>query len=144
MNYIFDQKPNPEDLTHFGVQGMKWGVRKATNKSNVAKLQKKGLTRRQAKNTNYAQNRVDAQRMASTGRQGKVSALKQLKNRSISNTMLSPSTIIRHPLSSQKAATLQLQKNQQVQAKIANGEKRVTATLLKLQGVSIKDIDYTT
>ncbi len=131
-------------LEHFGVQGMKWGIRKASNKSTVAKLQRKGLSKRQAKNTNRYQNRVDAQRMMATGRRGKVSALKQLRNRTISNTMLSLSTVAKHPLSSKKAATLQLQKNQQAQVKIKNGEKQVTATLLRLQGISIKDINYKT
>ncbi|MBA2727660.1 MAG: hypothetical protein H0U49_05755 [Parachlamydiaceae bacterium] len=36
MDYIFDQKPNPEDLTHFGTKGMKWGVRRE-NRLNRAK-----------------------------------------------------------------------------------------------------------
>lgn len=129
-------------LEHFGVQGMKWGVRRATNKANVAKLQEKGLTKRQAKATNRAQNMVDAQRMAAVGRQGKVSVLKQLNNRAIATQSLSLGTMARHPLSVKKATTLQLQKNQETQAKIALGEKRVTATLLKLQGVSIKDLDF--
>ncbi len=82
--------------------------------------------------------------MTATGRKGKVNALKQLSNIGKSNRMLNPSTVIRHPLSSKKAATLQLKKNQETQAKIKNGEKKVTATLLKLSGVSIKDINYKT
>lgn len=129
-------------LEHYGVQGMKWGVRRATNKANVSALREKGLSRRTAKKTNRYQNRVDAQRMAATGRNGKVGVLKQLKNRAVSNQMLSLRTVARHPLSTKKAATMQLQRNQKTQARIANGEKRVTATLLKLGGVSIKDINY--
>lgn len=131
-------------VEHYGVQGMKWGVRRRANKANVASLQGKGLTKRQAKNTNRYQNRVDAQRMAATGRQGKVGVLKQLNNRAISNLSLSLGTMVRHPLSTKKAANLQLKKNKDIQKKIGNGEKRVTAALLRLQGVSIKDIDYTT
>ncbi len=37
MNYVFDQKPNLEDLTHFGVKGMQWGVRKSNNTSSGGK-----------------------------------------------------------------------------------------------------------
>lgn len=129
-------------LQHYGVQGMKWGQRKAANKANVARLQSQGLSKRQAKNTNRAQNRVDAQRMAATGRNGKVSALKQLQNRGVSNTNLSIGTIARHPLSTKKAANLQLQKNQKLKDKIANGEKKASALILKVGGVSIKDLDF--
>ncbi len=131
-------------LEHYGVQGMKWGTRRASNKSNVARLQGKGLSKRTAKNTTRYQNRVDSQRMAATGRQGKVSVLKQLNNRGKSNMMLGLGTIAKHPLSTKKAATLQLQKNQNFQTKINNGEKRVSASLLRLQGISIKDINYST
>lgn len=133
-----------EYLEHYGVQGMKWGVRKATNKERRSELREKGLSRRQAKGTVRYQNRVDKQRMAATGRQGKVGALKQLNNRMVSNMMLSGTTALRHPLSTQKAATRQLEKNTDLQRKIGEGKKRVTATLIKLQGVSIKDIDYST
>lgn len=129
-------------LEHYGVQGMKWGARRAANKANIARLKDQGLTKRQAKVTNRAQNIVDAQRMTATGRQGKVNALRQLNNRAISNTRLSLSTIAKHPLSSKKAATLQLKKNRENQIKILNGEKKVSAALLRVGGVSIKDIDY--
>jgi len=138
-------EPLAEDLDflmHYGVQGMKWGKRRATNKESRERLQGKGLSKRQAKNTVRAQNRIDAQKMAATGRNGKVSALKQLNNRMISNTMLSPGTILRHPLSTKKAANRQLGKTTELQSKIAKGEKRVTASLLKLQGISIKDLDF--
>jgi len=131
-------------LEHYGVQGMKWGQRRAANKANVARLRESGLSKRQAKNTNRYQNRVDKQRMAATGRQGKVSVLKQLSNRSYSNLTLSPLTILKHPLSTKKAAQLQLQKNAKVQEKIGKGQKKVSATLLKVAGVSIKDVDYST
>lgn len=131
-------------LEHYGVQGMKWGVRREANKTNVATLRAKGLTRRQAKNTNRAQNSIDKQRMAASGRQGKVHVLKQLRNRAASNQMLNLSTIVKHPLSTQKAAQLQLEKNKVTQAKIANGQKRVKSRLLKMQGVSIKDLNFDT
>lgn len=131
-----------EFLSHYGVQGMKWGQRRATNRESRQRLESKGLSKRTAKNTVRAQNRVDAQKMAATGRNGKVTVLKQLQNRTISNTMLSPGTILRHPLSTKKAANRQLGKTAELQAKIANGEKRVTASLLKLQGVSIADMNF--
>ncbi len=133
-----------EFLEHYGVQGMKWGQRRASNKASVASLRSKGLSKRQAKGTTRYQNKVDAQRMTAMGRQGKVNALKQLQNRGTSNTMLSPSTILRNPLSSKKAAKNQLEKNKVLQQKIGRGEKKVTATLIKLGGVSIKDINYNT
>lgn len=129
-------------LEHYGVQGMKWGVRRAANKSRVAALQSKGLTKKQAKATNRAQNRIDMQRMAASGRQGKVSVLKQMQNRAVSNASLSARAILKHPLSTQKAATYQLERNQETQHKILNGQKKVTATLLKWQGVSVKDLDF--
>lgn len=131
-------------LEHFGVKGMRWGLRREANKSNVARLQNKGLTKRQAKNTNRYQNRVDAQRMTAKRMAGKANALQQLNNHMISNTMLSPSTALRHPLSSKKAAVLQLKKNQAVQTKIKKGESKVNSFFLKAQGISIKDIDYKT
>lgn len=129
-------------LAHYGVQGMKWGVRRATNKTNVASLREKGLTKRQAKNTNRAQNNIDKQRMTAAGRQGKVSLLKQARNRVASNGMLGVTTILRHPLSSKKAAVRQLRKNKETQAKVMAGEKRVTAALLKLNGVKIEELNF--
>lgn len=131
-------------LEHYGVQGMKWGARRAANKANVARLQGKGLSKKEATRTNRAQNIVDAQRMTATGRQGKVSVLRQLNNRAISNTRLGLGTVVRHPLSAKKAAKLQLQKNEITQKQIANGEKKVTAALLRMQKVSIKDLDFST
>lgn len=129
-------------LAHYGVQGMKWGVRRATNKASVTKLRDKGLTGRQAKATVRYQNRVDAQKMAATGRQGKVHILKQLQNRAISNQMLTPGTVLRHPLSTKKAATLQLQKNRDLQAKIAKGNAKVRNWVFEARGIAIKNINY--
>lgn len=129
-------------LAHYGVQGMKWGVRRATNKANVASLREKGLTKRQAENTNRAQNNIDKQRMTAAGRQGKVSLLKQARNRVASNGMLGVTTILRHPLSSKKAAVRQLRKNKEMQVKVMAGEKRVTAALLKLNGVKIEELNF--
>lgn len=131
-----------EFLEHYGVQGMKWGVRKAANKANVERLKGQGLSNRQAKNTNRAQNRVDMMRMTAKGRDGKVSVTKQVRNRMASNTQLGLTTVLRHPLSSKNAAARQLQKNEEMRGKVLNGEKRITATLLKVGGVSIKDLDY--
>ncbi len=62
VNETIDQEVE-DFLEHFGVKGMRWGLRREANKSNIARLQSKGLTKRQAKNTNRYQNRVDAQRM---------------------------------------------------------------------------------
>lgn len=129
-------------LEHYGVQGMKWGARRAANKSNISRLQSNGLSKKEAKRTNRAQNRVDTVRMAATGRQGKVSVLRQLNNRGIAARSLSVTTALRHPLSVKKASKLQLEKSQKTQARIANGEKKVTAALLKFQKISIKDIDF--
>lgn len=129
-------------LEHYGVQGMKWGVRRAANKASVAKFRKQGLTGRQAKRTVRYQNRVDAQKMAATGRAGKVNVLRQLSNRAISNQMLSIGTVARHPLSTKKAAARQLEKNKKTQAKIANGEAKVRNWMFEQSGISIKNIDY--
>lgn len=131
-------------LEHYGVQGMKWGVRRATNKANVQRLRDSGLSKRQAKNTNRAQNAIDKQRMTATGRQGKVGLVKQARNRVASSQMLSLGTIVRHPLSSKKAAIRQLQKNKEKQQKILNGEARVTAALAKFNGISVKDLNFET
>lgn len=131
-----------EFLEHYGVQGMKWGQRKAANKANVARLRKKGLSKRKAKNTNRYQNNIDAQRMVAAKRNGEVNVLRRLNNRAISNQMLSLRTIAKHPLSTEKAAQTQLKKNIETQSKIANGEKKATAALLRFQGISIADINY--
>lgn len=129
-------------LKHYGVQGMKWGVRRSMNKSSVAKLRKKGLTGQQAKATVRYQNLVDAQKMAATGRRGKTGVLNQLNNRMISNQMLSVGTIARHPLSTKKAATLQLQKNADLQKKIGKGEAKVRNWMFEMRGINIKNIDF--
>ena len=129
-------------LEHYGVQGMKWGVRKAANKASRASLQKKGLSKRQAKKTVRYQNLVDMQRMAASGRRGKVSVVKQMQNRATSNMSLSLLTIAKHPLSTQKAAKTQLSKNTAIQKKSAAGKKSLTATLLKIQGVKLSEIDF--
>lgn len=131
-------------LSHYGVQGMKWGVRRATNKASRLRLRNQGLSRRQARNTVRAQNHVDKMRMAATGRQGKVNVLRQLSNRAFANQHLSLTTVIRHPLSTKKASQLQLQKAQKMQQQISEGKKKVNAVLLRIGGVSIKDIDYST
>jgi hypothetical protein len=129
-------------LKHFGVQGMRWGVRRSINKASVNKLRSKGLTGKQAKRTVFYQNVVDAQRMAATGRRGRVSVLEQLNNRSVSNMHLSLGTIARHPLSTKKAAGLQLEKNRLLQAKIGKGQAKVRNWLFEMRGISIKNIDY--
>jgi hypothetical protein len=49
MNYVFEQKPALEDLQHFGVKGMKWGVRKArapSTKSSSDDEVKTGMSNR--------------------------------------------------------------------------------------------------
>jgi hypothetical protein len=33
--YVFDEKPTLEDLTHHGVKGQKWGIRKAADLPNA-------------------------------------------------------------------------------------------------------------
>jgi len=82
--------------------------------------------------------------MTATGRQGKVGLVKQARNRVASSQMLSLGTIVRHPLSSKKAAIRQLQKNKEKQAKILNGEARVSAALAKFNGISVKDLSFET
>lgn len=129
-------------LEHYGVQGMKWGVRRSMNKAAVKKLRDKGLTGTQAKRTVRYQNVVDAQKMAATGRRGKVHVLRQLSNRAISNQHLNLGTIARHPLSTQKAAKLQLEKNKALQDKIAKGQAKIRNVLFEQRGISIKNIDF--
>lgn len=129
-------------LEHFGVKGMHWGQRKAYNKANVARLQSKGLTKRQAKNTNRFQNRVDAERMIAYGRSGELSVLQRLNNRAQANSMISLTTALRHPLSTKNASQLELKKQTEVQRKVAAGEKRATAFMYKLGGVSLKDVNF--
>ena len=131
-------------IEHFGVQGMKWGVRRSMNKGSVQKLRNKGLTGRQAKATVRYQNVVDRQKMAATGRRGKVGVLNQLNNRAISNQRLSLGTIARHPLSTKKAANLQLQKNEQLRKNILGGKAKVRNYLFELQGISMKNINFST
>ncbi len=61
-----------EFLEHFGVQGMKWGSRRAANKSNVANLQRKGLSSRQAKkHESISESCRCSGRMTSTGKKWK-------------------------------------------------------------------------
>lgn len=33
MRVAFDEQPSDQDLQHFGVKGMKWGVRNYTDKN---------------------------------------------------------------------------------------------------------------
>lgn len=131
-----------EFLSHYGVIGQKWGVRRASNKAARAKLMSKGLSKRQAKGTVRAQNIIDRQRAAAFQTRGEIGVRQMLRSRGISNMNLSLSTIVRHPLSTRNAARTQLQRNTVLQSRIANGEKRVTASLLRLRGVSIADLSF--
>lgn len=131
-------------LEHYGVQGMKWGVRRRMNKASVANLRGKGLSRRQAKNTVRYQNRVDAMKMAATGRRGKTSIYKQLNNRAIANQQLSFRAAIKGRGKIKAASAAQLKMNQTMQAKVLAGKKPVTSALLKVGGISIKNINYST
>lgn len=137
-------------LKHYGVAGMRWGVRKdgksvrkQAKKDQVAKLQAKGLSKRQAKATSRAQNIVDAQKMTATGRQGKISLGQQAVNRMVSNNSLSLSTVLKHPLSSQKAAQTELAKWADIQKQINSGEKKATELLnRKLAGVMVSELNF--
>ena len=129
-------------LEHYGVQGMKWGQRKAANAANVQRLKGKGLSNRQAKNTNRAQNQIDVRKMAATGRNGKASVLKQMNNRSTANMTLSLGSVLKHPLSTSKANRHELKKSEGIQKDIANGDRKVRAKLLEIGGVSIANLDY--
>lgn len=142
MTLVLDEDPVENFLAHYGVQGMKWGVRRAMNRAAVNKLRLKGLTGHQAKATVRYQNAIDAQKMAATGRNGKVGVLRQLNNRAISGMHMSTLTALRHPLSVKKASALQLQKDEMLRKKVLAGQAKVRNYLFELRGISIRNINY--
>lgn len=54
MIVTFDEQPTEEDLEHFGIKGMKWGVRRYENEDgSLTSLGKKRQDAKQAKKTYY-------------------------------------------------------------------------------------------
>jgi hypothetical protein len=129
-------------LEHYGVQGMKWGQRRAANRASRTSLREQGLSRRTARKTVRTQNNIDKVRMAATGRQGKVSVLRQLSNEAFSNQRLSPSAVLNHPLSTRNAAQYQLRRSSEAQQRILSGEDRVQGFLARMSGISVANLDF--
>lgn len=45
MTYLDEEKPSPEEILHFGVKGMRWGVRNSSSSSSKKKQGAKGKKR---------------------------------------------------------------------------------------------------
>lgn len=118
-----------EFLEHHGVKGQKWGVRRAEKRAA------KGPNRFGNRNTAQFQRRTDrVARVAS----GKASVGDQLKaglfNVPLANIVAEGSL--------RGGSALTLERNARVQAKIVAGKKNATDTLLRLQGVDIRELDF--
>lgn len=117
-------------LEHQGVKGMKWGVRRAEKRAA------KGPDRFGNRNNHSIQRRLDrVSRVASGTASGgdKVRAL--LFN-------INPALVLFEGGSVKGAAAHQLESAAKIQRKITAGKMNVTDTMLRVQGVDIRELDY--
>lgn len=117
-------------LEHHGVKGQKWGVRRAEKRAA------KGPDRFGNRNNDVVQRRIDrVSRVASGTASGadKVRAL--LFN-------IPPGLVLFEGGSVRGAAANMLERGAKTQRKINAGKKNVTDTLLRMQGLDVREIDY--
>lgn len=117
-------------LEHQGVKGMKWGVRRAEKRAA------KGPDRFGNRNNDVVQRRLDrVSRVASGTASGgdKVRAL--LFN-------IPPGLVLFEGGSVKGAAANMLERGAKTQRKINAGKRNVTDTLLRMQGMDIRELDY--
>jgi hypothetical protein len=62
VNYVFDEKPALEDIEHYGVAGMKWGVRKERRARNkeLNKASRKKDAEEHAKTVQAARDKIES------------------------------------------------------------------------------------
>lgn len=116
MSYVFDEKPDLEDVVeHFGVKGMRWGVRRTRN------VQKRS---------------IDPLKRVASGEGSKRDKAKvALRNYTIGDLAKGRSL--------KKSAARRVDIIKKNQDKVNAGQDRVRNVLALTAGVRIKDLDLT-
>lgn len=89
MTYLGEEKPNLEDLVHFGVKGMKWGIRRDPDRGGGQSTETKA-ERRQSANTlrEHMWDRVKDEPMFRTMKQSDYDALSKRGETFVAGTSL--------------------------------------------------------
>lgn len=122
-----------EFLEHFGVKGMKWGVRRAQRLNDQAAS---GVDKFGNRNNKSTQRRIDNVRKIASG---KASAMETLRGVAFN---VAPEYIVKAGFSIKGGAQEQLDAAQKVQTKIVGGKKKATDVLLRMGGNDIRTLDY--
>lgn len=117
-------------LAHFGVKGMKWGVRKDTDSGGGAPKRDFG-----SRNNKQVQRRVDKTRKIASGKAS-------LSEKTMAALFNIPVRDIINEQSLRGAAQTALDREQRIQRKITEGKKRTTDVIARLNGVNYRDLDF--
>ncbi len=121
-------KEDVEFLEHFGVKGMKWGVRRVNSDGNARNLGNR--------NNDRAQKLFDRiSRVASGNASKRDKLITGLYNVNVTD-------LVRAKGSVQGASKLVLDRATKNQAKIANGKNKVNDILAKVYGVNVSQLDF--
>jgi len=128
-------------LAHYGVQGMKWGVRKDYLRSEQARRKEKGYGPVKRWSTGSHQRRIDRRRAIAEGKNKNSRPIQQLGNQFEVYRTSKVKTKITNPVSYANRAQKDLRNAEGLKKRIAKGERRVTALAYKAARVDIQDIN---
>lgn len=117
-------------LEHHGVKGQKWGVRRAQARAAM------GPDRFGNRNNDVMQRRIDRVSRVASGTASGADKVKAL----LFN--IPPALVLFEGGSVSGAAANMLDRGAKTQRKINAGKMNVTDTLLRVQGVDIRELDY--
>lgn len=140
-NGLTDDEIDAHFLEHFGVKGMKWGVRRQKAVA-AAKQRAKTPDRKGNRNNVKAQRRVDVVRRIASGKATKQDYGIALVNSLLQQGPLGTAIEVGAGGGVKGAAANRLDRAAKLQGKIGSGKKRVTDKLLRMQGVDIRELKY--